>query len=161
MNDEQSTPDYLFNQLDALYGPFDLDAAASEYNHKCEAYYDQRHDAMQVPVWNGTRIWLNPPYSKRSVKTGSYGLRAWIKKAQEQAFLGKRVVMLLPSDTSTSWWHDYIEPVRAYDHDAVTFLRGRVKFNGAGNSAKFANAVVVFDGDGSMGFDEYRAEMAA
>ncbi len=130
------TPQYLFDQLSAEFGPFDLDAAADEYNHKCEAYYDRNTDALSVEEWNGKRIWLNPPYGRDIGK--------WVEKAEEQAHIyRKRVVLLLPARTDTRWWHKYIEG----DAEVVRFVKGRLRFEGAKSSAPFPSVVVVFDGD--------------
>jgi site-specific DNA-methyltransferase (adenine-specific) len=49
------------------------------------------------------------------------------------------VVCLVPARTDTAWWHDYAMKGQ------IRFLRGRLKFGGAANSAPFPSAVVVFD----------------
>ena len=48
--------------------------------------------------------------------------------------------MLLPARTDTRWFHEYIYG-RA---DEIRFLRGRLKFGGAKNSAPFPSMVVVW-----------------
>lgn len=53
---------------------------------------------------------------------------------------GITTVMLLPARTDTQWFHDYIlNPKRE-----IRFIRGRLKFGGAKNSAPFPSMVVVF-----------------
>lgn len=44
-SDEWSTPQELFNQLDDEFH-FDLDAAASQSNHKCKKYFDIASDGL-------------------------------------------------------------------------------------------------------------------
>lgn len=141
---EWSTPQHLFDQLNAEFGPFDLDAAASEYNHKCLAYYDKNTDALSVEEWNGKRIWLNPPYGR--------DLGKWVEKAEEQAHIyGKLIVLLLPARTDTRWWHKYVED----DAEEVRFIKGRLKFGGAKSSAPFPSVIVVFDGAGYAGLQDW------
>lgn len=49
------------------------------------------------------------------------------------------VVMLIPTRTDTRWFHDYI-----LGKAEIRFIRGRLKFGGADNSAPFPSMVVVF-----------------
>lgn len=51
---------------------------------------------------------------------------------------GGTVVCLLPARTDTTWWHDYCM------RGKIEFIRGRIKFGGAKNSAPFPSAIVVF-----------------
>jgi|SRR5581483_8694729 len=138
---EWATPQDLFDRVNEEFGPFDLDAAASEYNHKCPAYYDILTDALRIEKWNGQRIWLNPPYGR--------DLGKWVAKAEEQAHIyGKRVVLLLPARTDTQWWHKSVA-----DAEQIRFLKGRLRFEGAESSAPFPSVIVVFDGQ-RMYFDQ-------
>jgi phage N-6-adenine-methyltransferase len=129
------TPQKLFDELNRLYGPFDLDVCASFVNTKCEIYYGQdRYGATcdgLVMNWRGT-CWMNPPYSN---------VAEWIKKASEESSKGCRVVALVPARTNTKWLHLY-----CYNKPnvQVIFLKGRVKFVGAKSSAPFPSMVVVF-----------------
>jgi site-specific DNA-methyltransferase (adenine-specific) len=63
----------------------------------------------------------------------------WVQKAYESAQAGALVVCLLPARSDTRWWHDYVMPSAE-----VRFLKGRLKFGGACNSAPFPSAVVIF-----------------
>ncbi len=76
------------------------------------------------------RNFVNPPYSK---------IKDWVKKAYEEALLGKTVVMLIPSRTDTRWWHEYVMKAKE-----IRFIKGRLKFGEAKNSAPFPSAIVVF-----------------
>jgi len=82
----------------------------------------------------GTSTYVNPPYGRQ--------ITAWIKKGYEESLLGKVIVMLIPSRTDTRWWHNYV--MKATE---IRFLRGRLKFGEAKNSAPFPSAVVVFKGE--------------
>lgn len=61
-SDEWATPDYLYNELDKEFC-FNLDAAASEDNKKCDKFYTLS-DSGLVHSWYGYRVFCNPPYSK-------------------------------------------------------------------------------------------------
>lgn len=80
--------------------------------------------------WGGATF-CNPPYGRH--------IGTWIRKAFEQASLGKTVVLLIPSRTDTKWWHDYV--LKASE---IRFIRGRLYFNDGPGRAPFPSAVVVF-----------------
>lgn len=73
---------------------------------------------------------MNPPYGRT--------IKQWMRKAYESSISGATVVCLVPARTDTEWWHEY-----AMKGD-ITFIRGRLKFGDAKNSAPFPSAVVVF-----------------
>ena len=79
----------------------------------------------------GTSTFVNPPYGR------TIGL--WTAKALRESFLGKTVVMLIPSRTDTIWWHRDVMCA-----DEIRFVKGRLKFGEATNSAPFPSAIVVF-----------------
>jgi len=126
--DQWATPQKFFDAWNALRGPFDIDVCADESNAKCAVYFDEAADGL-AQQWIG-RCWMNPPYGRDIGK--------WMKKAYESAGNGTVVVCLVPARTDTKWWHDY-----AMKGD-ITFIRGRLKFGTAINSAPFPSAVVVF-----------------
>lgn len=126
---EWETPQWLFDKLNNTY-KFTLDVCALPENAKCVTYYTPDIDGLSQK-WRGS-CWMNPPYGREIGK--------WIKKAYESAQDGATVVCLLPARTDTAWWHDYCM------HGDITFLRGRLKFGNAKNSAPFPSAIVVFRG---------------
>ncbi len=145
------TPDVLFNQISAVWGPFDLDAAADEDNAKASWWYGsylvagerQFTDGLTLP-WLG-RVFCNPPFNRaKKLYVGP-----WVKKAVEEAENGNAelVVMLLPARTDTKWWQDLVMTKA----DEVYFVRGRVKFvqDGKTNSATFPSAIVIFKQGGN------------
>ena len=84
-------------------------------------------------MW-GSSTFCNPPYGKE--------ITVWLFEACAQSrFRGITVVCLVPSRTDTRWWHDYC--MKASE---IRFLRGRLKFGGAKNSAPFPSAIVIFRG---------------
>lgn len=136
------TPQDLFDQLNSLYGPFDIDVCATFKNKKCPLYYglknskldEQWTDGLNQPwalYWN--KCWMNPPYGKEIGK--------WVKKAYEESVLGTFVCALLPSRTDTKWFHEYI-----YGNPGVVieFIKGRLKFGKAKNPTPFPSMIVRF-----------------
>ncbi len=127
---EWATPEWLFHELDEEFG-FDVDVCANEGNAKCSNYFPSEGLWSGLALeWNGT-CWMNPPYGREIGK--------WIAKAWGASIQGATVVCLLPSRTDTSWWHDYV--MKAAE---IRFIRGRLKFGGALNSAPFPSAIVIF-----------------
>ncbi len=124
------TPQWLFDELDREFH-FTLDVCALPENAKCERYYTPEMDGL-AQLWDGV-CWCNPPYGRT--------VGAWVRKARETAAAGHTVVMLLPARTDTRWFH---EDIYRRERTEVRFLRGRLRFGGAGNSAPFPSMVVVF-----------------
>ena len=127
ITDQWATPQDFFDQQNALHGPFDVDVCADATNAKCAVYFDKDADGLKQ-AWAG-KCWMNPPYGRDIGK--------WMKKAYES---GATVVCLVPARTDTKWWHDYAMK------GEITFIKGRLKFGSALNSAPFPSAVVVFRG---------------
>ena len=130
LRDEWWTPDEFFRQVEEKEGPFDLDAAASALNAKCSRFYSEEVNSLDQK-WFG-RVWCNPPYRK---------ILQWVKKAHDEVTSGncEKVVLLLPSDTSTQWFHF------AFEHGRVEFLKGRLKFGGALQNAPWGCLLIVFE----------------
>jgi hypothetical protein len=128
---------------------FGLDAAAQAHNAIVGNYLgpDQDEEArrdgliapwyLYLPMRPRIAVWCNPPYSRGSIPR-------WCQKATEEAS-GITTVMLLPADTSTNYFHDYVLSNRHH------FIKRRLKFEGAPLSAagklspaKFGSVLVVF-----------------
>lgn len=126
---EWETPQDFFEKLDAKYH-FELDVCATPENAKCKEYIGKGLDGLEVR-WYG-RCWMNPPYGREIGK--------WVRKAYESVRKGhaELVVCLLPAGTDTAWWHEYCM------RGEIQFIRGRLKFGGAKNSAPFPSALVIF-----------------
>jgi len=111
-----ATPKAVYAALDAEFG-FTLDP--------CPLHSEAA--AGLTMSWSGERVYVNPPYG--------FGVDRWLEKRKEAAL----AVYLLPSRTDTAWWHDH-----AMKADEIRFLRGRLKFGDAKNSAPFPSAVLVY-----------------
>ena len=140
--DDWETPQELFDELNKEFN-FEVDAAASDENHKCDIYFKKNPDPFHcdglTADWGGHITFCNPPYGREIGK--------WVRKAyetQKSAWNYKYktiVVMLVPARTDTKWFHDYI-----YNKENVEirFLKGPLKFGNAKNSAPFPSMIVVF-----------------
>lgn len=126
------TPDGLFQRLHAEFG-FVLDVCATRKNAKLPAFWSPEDDGLsQYWAIRGPN-WCNPPYGREIGK--------WVAKAAHERTRGATTVMLIPARTDTKWYHEYI-----YEKEGVEtrFLKGRLKFKGAKNSAPFPSMIVVF-----------------
>lgn len=133
---EWETPQEFFAQLDAEFH-FCLDACATRKNAKCKTFIDK--DSLNVDwaicsYFGSQTIWVNPPYGRQ--------IGLWVQKALDTSQKGRTVVCLLPARTDTAWWHESVIGGNA----EVRFVKGRLKFSGAKNSAPFPSAVVIFRG---------------
>ena len=125
-----ATPQDFFDRYNAQYN-FELDVCASAENAKCQRYFTIENDGLSQD-WHGV-CWMNPPYGRE--------IYNWMKKAYESSLNGAIVVCLVPARTDTKWWHEYA--MKGH----IEFIRGRLKFGNAKNSAPFPSAVVVFKHD--------------
>lgn len=158
---EWETPKTFFEFMDFVFGPFQLDPAATKENAKAPRFFTKEDDGL-AQEWKADAVWLNPPYGR-----GKVGER-WVAKAVEEVRIGHAgsVVLLLPARTDTIWFHKYVFPrcirigkvyavpegietggrtvyyaVRSSDHDPeirdgvvafVLFVAGRLRFEGEG-----------------------------
>lgn len=128
MGDNWATPKELFQQLHDEF-QFNLDACASDWNHKCDNYYTEQDNSL-VLDWPGV-FWMNPPYSQ----CGS-----WIKKAFEECSKGSTGVCLIPARVETNWFHDYCIP-----HE-IRFVKGRIHFedeDGKSGRPRFGCVLII------------------
>ena len=124
-----NTPHSLLEKLYEVFA-FDLDPCSDSKdtpNVKAMFHYTEEDDGLSRP-WFGA-VYVNPPYGRQIGK--------WIKKAA--TCNAETVVCLLPARTDTRWWQGHVP-----NASCVVFIRGRLKFGGATNSAPFPSAIVVF-----------------
>lgn len=124
-----ATPISLFRKLDNEFH-FTLDVCANEENAKCKHFYSEDDNGLIQP-WGGNRCWCNPPYGNQYPK--------WVLKGYKEVLMNKiTVVYLLPARTDTVAFHQHIMTAA----DEIRFIKGRVRFSGAG-PAPFPSMVVV------------------
>ncbi len=140
-NDECETPQDLYDELNAEFR-FTRDVCATKENAKHKRFWTKEDDCLKKR-WSGV-CWMNPPYSRKT--KDKPGLYAFVMKASWEALRGRAtVVCLLAARTDTKWWHDFVwwmgDPRPGVE---VRFIRGRLKFSGAKDSAPFPSVVVIF-----------------
>lgn len=82
--------------------------------------------------WRGKRVFCNPPYGP--------GMGDWLRRGLE----AELAVFLIPARTDTRWFHDIVLPAAK----EIRFIKGRLKFGDAKNSAPFPSMLVIFRGRG-------------
>ena len=127
--DNWSTPTDFYKELDREFN-FDSDPCP------LNADFDSLVDST---LWVGS-VFINPPYSN---------IKGFLEKGLSELEKGraKTLVYLIPARTDTKWFHQYIyEPMRVgVDlYIEVRFIKGRLKFGGAKNSAPFPSMLVIF-----------------
>jgi len=120
LSGDYATPKELLRTLEEEFGKF---------FDPCPLHNPDNIDGLSIEWKNPT--FVNPPYGREIGK--------WVKKGYEEARRGNTVVMLLPSRTDTVWWHEYVMKARE-----IRFIKGRLRFGNAVNSAPFPSAIAVF-----------------
>jgi len=129
------TPLWLYQKINARWGPFDLDACANAENALCERFLTREMDAIRHPMDAYKRVYWNPPYSMPSI---------FVRRAREMSEAHGTVhVMLLPVSPSARWWRDVISATE------LVYLSHRVSFNLADGSpspyaARDSHVIAVF-----------------
>lgn len=128
-----ATPSDLFDKLDQEFG-FTLDVCATSENAKCRRFYSPQDDGLSLrsPWGPGEIIWCNPPYGR--------GIGDWLARGYHASIeLGSTCVFLLPARTDTKWFHEFKDKTAE-----IRFIKGRIKFVGAGSSAPFPSMILIF-----------------
>ena len=117
------------SRSDRWFTPPDLEAEIraflGDYLDPCPARLpgERIESGLWMP-WRG-RVYVNPPYGR--------AIGPWIRKAMTEPV--SEVILLVPARTDTAWFQSL------YDC-WICFLRGRLRFSGARDSAPFPSALV-------------------
>jgi hypothetical protein len=114
-----ATPQGVKDALDAEFG-FDFDP--------CPLGGGGFDGTAPGTEWAGRRVFCNPPYGNAMIP--------FLQRAREADLS----VFLIPARTDTRWFHDLCLPHAA----EIRFIKGRLKFGGAENSAPFPSMLVIF-----------------
>lgn len=129
--DMWATPQDLFDRLNEEFH-FDLDPCAIQDNAKCAMYFTPEVDGLKQD-WGGHTVFCNPPYGRV--------IGDWVRKCYLESMKpNTTVVMLIPARTDTIWFHKYIYKIA----DDIRFIKGRLRFGNATNSAPFPSMIVIF-----------------
>lgn len=129
--EDWETPEEFFKKLNEEF-KFTLDPCANEFNHKVNKYYTVNDNGLEKDR-SGEIVYCNPPYGRNLYK--------WVEKCCNESKKDNTiVVMLIPSRTDTKYFHNFL-----YNKDNIElrFIKGRLKFVGAENTAPFPSLVVV------------------
>jgi len=129
-SDDHNTPRHILDMVMAVMGEIDLDPCSNSKespNVPAKYHYTKSDDGLSKK-WFG-RVYMNPPYGDEIPK--------WVGKLVDTFESGevKEAIALLPARTDTAWFNQ----VCSY---TICFVRGRLKFGDANNSAPFPSAVV-------------------
>lgn len=129
--DGLSTSQEFFYGMEARFGSFSIDVAASEINAKVRKFYSKEDNGLNHS-WALEKVWCNPPYSD---------IAPWVKKAWAETAGCPLIVMLLPANrTEQRWWQEEVGPWRdGKSNLEVEFLPGRLRFIKHGSSSVMAN----------------------
>lgn len=133
-NDSWSTPASIYYDLDQEFH-FDFDPCPLNTRVKLTDTLFPDEDITEV--YNGLTVewgestFCNPPYSEIS---------DWIDKIIIEHKKGKSIVLLVPSRTDTKWFHKHVLTTAK----EIRFVKGRLKFGGAKDSAPFPSMIIIF-----------------
>jgi site-specific DNA-methyltransferase (adenine-specific) len=116
---EWPTPKSVYAELDKEFG-FTFDP--------CPLGGDVDGTARLLNNWNGHRVFCNPPYGP--------SVRGFLECWRD----AELAVYLIPARTDTRWFHDICLPFAT----EIRFIKGRLKFGDAKNSAPFPSMLVIF-----------------
>lgn len=134
---EWYTPGKIIERVEGVFGEIDLDPCSNSSerataNVPAGAYWTKDDNGL-AQAWHG-KVYMNPPYGDE--------IPAWVERLVNAYTAGEIIegIALLPARTDTAWF----QPLFDYP---ICFVRGRLKFSGAENSAPFPSAVVYVGPD--------------
>lgn len=118
-SDEWATPQTVYDALNREFS-FTFDP--------CPLNGTEDGRATLLCEWRGKRVFCNPPYSD-------------IRKFLERWHEPELAVYLIPARVDTRWFHELVLPFAS----EIRFIRGRLRFGDAVNTAPFPSMVVVYE----------------
>lgn len=116
---DYGTPRVFLDAVEALFGPLEIDLAATAENTKAPLWFGPEDDSLSLD-WReiGDRLcWLNPPFAK---------IGLWAAKcAASVGNGGPRILFLVPSSVGANWYWDHVEG------RVLELQVGRLAFDGA------------------------------
>jgi len=119
-SEEWATPSEVLSGLDAEFH-FDFDP--------CPLGGTEDGTAPLFVKWGGRRVFCNPPYGP--------GIRPFLERGLEADV----AVFLIPARIDTKWFHEVVLP----HAKEIRFIKGRLRFGDAKNSAPFPSMIDVFE----------------
>lgn len=105
-----------------------------------------QHYPNLIEVFYPSTVYLNPPYGTE--------IGPWIAKLREELWAGRvsEAIALVPARTDTEWW----ERLTDEPSPTVCFVKGRLRFGNATNSAPFPSAIAYFGLDDAKFCEVFR-----
>jgi hypothetical protein len=157
---EWYTPAGIIDRVLAVLGHIDLDPCSNAHgdaaNVPARFHYTKADDGLAsswaMPRWvdddgcesDAVKVYMNPPYGTE--------IGPWIERLCDAYETGEitEAIALVPARVDTAWF----QPLFAY---ALCFVRGRLKFVGADDSAPFPSVVVYLGPDAWLFRDVFGA----
>lgn len=132
---EWLTPQHIIERVIACMGAIDLDPCSNSNTHPhvpAREHFSKAENGL-TRRWAG-RVYMNPPYGDE--------IKEWVERLLSCYIAGdvQEAIALLPARTDTAW----LAPLWDYP---LCFVRGRLRFVGASNSAPFPSVIVYFGED--------------
>lgn len=150
---DYGTPWEFIRAIEGRFGPVVCDLAASAHNAKCDAYYDQERNSLEVD-WRTEHpdglLWLNPPFAD---------IEPWAAKCSSATLCGNGfIAMLTPASIGSQWFATYVH------RRAMVFgLSPRMTFDGTPPNPRTGkldpypkDLMLSVFGHGMNGFDVWR-----
>jgi len=161
--DDYGTPRIVVNYIERNYAltEFQLDACASDYNFKCEKYFDKKQNMFRMQLNRPT--FMNPIYGKKGwhtdKKTGEkwfneYGTGDFLKFAHDQHFKHNSIIAVLvfANISSSDYFKKYVGEtphIRAINECEVFFYPKRICFEDENHKSvgtpSLSSMVIVYD----------------
>lgn len=128
-SDEWNTPPEIVDLVVDVLGKIDLDPCCNDGDQNVPAKHVLRRvDDGLTHTWHG-KIYMNPPYGR--------AVGDWAAKLVEQFTSGiaTEAIALVAARVDTEWFQHFAPYT-------VCFIRGRLKFGDADNSATFPSAAI-------------------
>lgn len=137
-DNDYATPAKIWRPLSRAVGGFDVDpASGAESTPIAETRYTKEDDGLSKS-WNGW-VFVNPPWSTNGDGSAK---ETWLRKARNESSRDAvdGVVVILPADTSSHWFHDHLLAA-----DALCLVGpGRIPFEGEDRNPSFQLSIAVF-----------------
>ena len=129
---EHYTPPHIITSAIAVLGKIVLDPCSNSHHSPSVPSvmrYTKADDGL-AHTWLCKTLYMNPPYGDE--------ISAWVDKlcVEYEAGNVEEAIALVPSRTDTQWFNTL-----SYAANCVCFVRGRLKFGDAKNSAPFPSAI--------------------
>lgn len=136
------TPDSILDIIER-YRPIRLDPCTTPENPTRAADFFVPADDGLCQDWNmraGGLIYVNPPYGRQLSKWVGKVVTENLRRPVCESRHGTEIILLIPARPDTANWQNGIFE----NADAVCFVKGRIRFRDAENSAPFPSALVYF-----------------